>query len=208
MSNVLLFNEETGNIDITPEFSYNPDVLFLQAQDKTRDKRIFQEQLKYLYFRYKRKGEYSERLPEDRNNIIQSRYLKECKIKDIEEDEAFIAVKQLYLNEQLTTKERVYLSVIDDIQKQIHHVNNIPYSIKTKVKVDVLVPKYHVEEDQEVETKTIEKEVNISNASEKVKALKDLKDMMNFLDDLKEKIEKEEIETKKQRKNFFLFDKQ
>lgn len=206
---ILTYNEEDHEIKVSVIAENDPNFVFLRSQDKTRNKRIYKEKLLYLFFMYKRDGEYSERILSDRKRIVESRYLKELTAEEIEKDEAFIGVRQFYLEEQFTLMENTYFAVEEDIDNLIRHINSIPYNKKEKIKVNVIVPKYDVEglsEDQ-VETKTIEKEVSVNNSEEKLKAMEGLQKILKWKQDLKEMIKKEKIESKRSN-NFYMFDKQ
>jgi hypothetical protein len=200
-------NEETGLVEVHIEAQYEPVFVFLRSQDKTRDKRKYNEQLKYLYFMYKREGEYSERLLSDRRRIIEVNHLNEQTGEDIENDEAFIGVRKFYLEEQFTLTENTYFALEADIDNLVRHINSIPHSTREEVKVDIVVPNYHVEdlEPKDIRTVTIKKMINRNNSEEKLKAMDGIKKLLLFKEDLKELIKKEKVE-KKRNNNIYMFD--
>lgn len=206
---ILTYKEEEHEIEVSPIAENDPNFVLLRSQDKTRDKRIYKEKLLYLFFMYKREGEYSERILSDRKRIVESRYLKELKAEEIEKDEAFIGVRQFYLEEQFTLTENTYFAVEEDIDNLIRHINSIPYNKREKIKVNITVPKYDIEDlpEDKLETKTVEKEVNVNNSEEKLKAMESLQKILKWKQDLKEMIKKERTESKRSN-NFYMFDKQ
>jgi Holliday junction resolvase len=176
-------------VKITDEGMCFDEVKELYNTDRQNStKPYFKKCITYIYWAYKKDGEYKHQLPTRRKELAAKK--ANCDWKEIEENVLVKNFIKLYLELQTTQTERLYLAVMKDIEDLIEYLSTIGFKKRVKVKFNVPIPKY--KDSTETMLYELDDYVEVDNTDEKFKALKRSADLLDFVDSLKIKMKKEE----------------
>jgi len=172
-----------------------PVIKKLYSNDKSKNKKFYNEALTYAYFMYKKGSMYAQSFPKDRAVEVCQIYFGDITYwKKFELNDAFANFKDYYEAIQFDAEERALIALEEEIEDLILHLKDIKYFTEETITVEINIPEY---KGSEVMVPTLVKQkVKISNYAEKDKALKAMADVIKTRKLLKEAVKVKGIEKK------------
>jgi hypothetical protein len=183
---------KNGEIEVTEEGKTLPEIKELYAADRTSShKRWYKDALTFLYYVYKRDGIYANLFPSERKERVIQRYMPGRSIKDFENNKAFVKVRDLYMDLQFTTVERMILKVDDDMEMLLKKISEVPLTKRVKVKIKI-----------DDDGRTEERFIDMDNSEEKFKVMQIAEKLIEYQAKLREKIVRDERKKKTHKRLF------
>lgn len=184
---------ENGEVKVTDDGMCLPEVQALYKTDNTHSsKPFFKKCITYIYWGYKKDGEWANHLPKKRLEMASK--LAEVSLQDIKNNAKVQAVIKVYIENQTTLTERLYLGVKKDIEEILEMINNIPFERDIKVEMMIDIPEY--EGSDRMIKYPIKQWVRVDNSEEKEKAIRRVEKLIELEEKLRKKIIKEYQENK------------
>ena len=182
---------ENEEVKITDEGMLLPEIKELYSRDKRNEsKPFFKKCLVYMYWGYKKEGEWSNHLPKKRLEMAAK--MAEVSVSDMEDHPAIKKAIKAYVDNQTTLTERLYLGVKKDIEDILELIQGIPFEKEIKVELMIDVPEY--EGSNKLIKVPIKQMVKMDNSAEKAKALSRVEQLIDLEERLRKKIIKENLE--------------
>ena len=177
---------DNGIVVCSEEGMTIPVVMLLYNTDKSKEKKFFRDSICYLYWVYNREGLYKDLFEGARKDLVMMRYLSGYKLIDFDGNNRVQAVKDEYLERQMTKHERFLYRLENDMEGLLNRITSIPYikNIKTKVP-------HVLDNGDEIMVKV---SLEIDNSKEKQEAIKLADTMIDYAEKLRNKILKEKID--------------
>ena len=134
MSFLILVN---GIVEVTDEGMTIPSVKELYTNDKNSEKKFFHDSITYIFFSYKNKGVYCNKLPSSRKQFVIDKHLSNRKVSDFENHPRVKAVIEDYIDCEFTPIERLGEGLKRDVESMLKRIETIPYEKQQKVEFDV-----------------------------------------------------------------------
>lgn len=187
---------ENSEVKITKEGMLHKEVKDLYNVDKRNEsKPFFFKALTYIYWAYKKDGEYRYKYLSDRRRLAAEHACDD--VKKFEEHEKIKSVIKLYIDLQTTLTERLYLGLKNDYENLVERIKNIPTT--RKIKFDTVI-------EVNGELQKVEKLVEIDNWKEKSEAITMSEKLIEWEEKLRKKLYKEEQEKKSNNGRLFDFE--
>lgn len=170
----LYLDEGNSEIKVTAEGMALSEVKLLFASDKSTNKVLFREWIKYIYWVYRREGTFSNSLISERRRDICQRFFPQRTWEYFENNDKIKAVIALYMKTQYSISEILYERWKEDVDQYIIYLTSIPYYKVKPVK---------------------DGEERIENIEEKLKAQKAIQELVDTGQKMEQKILKEKRES-------------
>lgn len=170
----LYLDDANNEIKVTAEGMALEEVRALFATDKSTNKVLFRDWIKYIYWVYRREGTFSNSLISERRKEICQRFFPNKTWEYFENNDKLKAVIQLYLRTQYTHWEILFERWKEDVDQYVTYLTSIPYY---KIK--------HTKDGDE----------HAENIEEKLKAQKAIQDLVDTGQKMEQKILKEKRES-------------
>jgi len=172
---------ENGQVKVSDMAMQIPEFKDFKRYDSSTNKVFFNCAMSYIFYVYKVFGEnrsymYNMSLPQRKAKAVKHHTGTYKNLSDFEDNKWVRACVEAYLLYSRTRSEVLFDALKNDIDRYIDYVQNIPHSFKKTVKVGVNV----LNEDNKLEERLMDVEVEVANTKERLEALKQAKD----LDDL------------------------
>ena len=178
---------EKERVQITEEGMMLPEVKEIWNRDKHSAKPYFNKVITYLFWMYKKDGEYQNHPIKRRMELAGN--MAGVNPKDMEDCPHIRKLISAYVENETTLTERLYLGIKKDINDILEYVKDIPFVVKEKVEVDVDVPKFAGSTD--TVKHTIKVEVEVDNTEKKWKAMERADKLIDFEEKIRKKVIKE-----------------
>jgi hypothetical protein len=174
-----------------------PEIKNLYAADRRNEsKPFFNKALKYIFHTYSKELEKGISHPlvnlglNERLKEVIRIYFEGEDITTIIENKKVKEVKDLFIYYSLTTTERYYESIKNNIETWMLHISNIPMMITKPISQKVY---YSIGEGEEKEQKEIyvKTTIEIDNSDEMIKAMKNGNELIKIEEDVKKKVIRE-----------------
>ena len=194
---MFLYLDNNGDVRVKKSGMEIPEVKTLYSSDKRNEsKPFFHKSIKYIFHTYSKELEKGVIHPlvnlgvEERLNEVIRIYFNGEDISDIINNKRVIDVKKLYVHYSLSTLERYYESIKNNIETWTIHISDIPMMIHKKINQKVIVYVGEGEERQErdVYVNTV---IDIDNSDEMIKAMKNGNELIKIEEEVKKRVVKE-----------------
>lgn len=203
----LTYNEETNEIDISPEAKEFEEIKSILQYDLTEGKRFFRRAMKYVYHMYYRNHPLQNLLPQEREKRVIKTYLNDESVTSVKNSKHVRRFIKSYLYDQFTTNERFYLSIKKDLEDLKEYIGNIPFTRKIRKTEIIDVMCKCPGSDKEVLVKVeIDVEIPVDNSAEKITAVGRANTLIELEEKIRNNVLKEKMESKKQGVMTRLFD--
>lgn len=190
---------EDKKVKITEDGLCIPAVKELYADDRHTDKPWFNKCITYIYWAYKKDGEYRN-LVKRKRQMLAADHTGES-FERFEENIAVIKVINLYIELQLSPVERLYEGIKADIDEMLERIRKIPFTKEIKVEMFVDVPVSEL--SNETVKKPIKQIVEMDNSEEKFKAINRADQLIDLEEKLRKKVIKEQQDKRDKQKRIF-----
>lgn len=172
---------EEGQVKVSDMAMQIPEFKDFKRYDTSTNKVFFSCAMSYIYYVYKVFGEersylFNLSLPQRKSNAVKRHTGAYREVSDFDGNKWVDLCVEAYLRFTRTRSEILFDALKDDIDRFTDYVQDIPHSIKKKVKTSVKV----LGDDNLPEDRIIDVDIEIANTKERLEALKQAKD----LDDL------------------------
>ena len=203
----LTYNEETNEVDVSPEAKEFEEIKNIFQHDLTDGNRFFKRAMKYVYHMYYRSHPLQNLLPQEREKRVIRTYLNSESVTSIKNSKHVRRFIKSYLYDQFTTNERFYLSIKKDLEDLKEYIGNIPFTRKIHKKEIIDVMCRCPESKEEVPVKVeIDVVIPIDNSAEKITAVGKANTLIELEEKIRNNVLKEKMELKKQKIMTRLFD--
>jgi hypothetical protein len=189
---------ENEEIQITEDAMTFAEVKDLYNKDRrNQSKPYFKKCITYIYWAYKKDGEFKQLLPSKRRN--KAAEIAGVDKEEMDNDKSIKAFVKLYLELQSTPSEHLLYAAEKRVEETIDWLNSIPIKKVEKRKIQVY---YNVPENDEKQSQYIMVETEIDNSDEVKKGMLMANMLADQLETLKKKIIKENTQQKSQGRLF------
>lgn len=195
-----LYLDIDGEIKIVPEAKDYPEIKAFH------DPEWLKKSIKYIYHTYKYEHPLASYGRADRSLKVCKTYFSKEAPSDFEKDRKVNALIKRYTEESMSSSQRFYQKLQDDMDKLRDHISNIPWWIKeeveTTVEVEIILP----DDKKEIRPIKTKVKVNMDNSKAKIEALQRAESMIKIEQSMRKLIAQETRELKSEKSQERIFD--
>jgi len=175
---------ESGQVQMTEEGLAFPSFRNLYESDKNRGKPLFKKYIDALWYVYSKDApSYYSTSEIDRIAAYNARSITRGGWNSLIRDERFLACANEYVKHIKTRYDIQYEKLMDDIDREIEFLQNIPLTTKVKQTVEI--------EDENGEIVKTFRDVEVPNSDARKNAHKSISELFKVQDELKKRIKEE-----------------
>lgn len=196
-----LYLDTDGLIKIVPEAMEYPEIAAF------RDNAWLGKSIKYVYHTYKFDHPLAAYGRADRSLKVCKTYFTDEQPSTFETDKKVKALIKRYVDESMSSSQRFYQKLQDDMDKLRDHIANIPWWIKEEVETTVQVEIKREDGAKEVRDITTKVKVNMDNSKAKLDALKRAEELIKIEQSMRKSIAQETRDMKLEKSSERIFDR-
>jgi hypothetical protein len=196
-----LYLDTDGVVKIVPEALEYPEIKAFKDHD------WLSKAIKYVYHTYKFEHPLASYGRADRSLKVCKTYFTEEQPSTFESDKKVVALTKRYTTDAMSSSQRFYQKLQEDMDRLRDHIANIPWWTKEEVETTVQVEFMRDDKAKEVRDITTKVMVNMDNSKAKLDALKRADELIKIEQSMRKSIAQETRELKLEKSSERLFDR-
>lgn len=193
-------------LDIDGEVKVVPEAFEYAELKAFKDEDWMKKAIKYVYHTYKYEHPLASYGRADRSIKVCKTYFSKETPQDFEKDKKVVQLIKRFSEETMSSSQRFYQKLQDDMEKLREHIANISWWIKEEVETDVQVEFVKDDGAKEVRVIKTKVQVNLDNSKAKMEALKHAEEMIKLDQSMRKLIAQETRELKAEKSQERIFD--
>jgi phosphoribosylanthranilate isomerase len=185
---------ENGKIELTEDGKTLPGIISLRKTDRTKDRSFLENTIKYIYYTYKLKGIFHNKLPDKRKEMTCNTYLGGMDWHIFENNKIIRDLIKLFVELEYTPIQQHYESTKKDIQDFQKYLSGIPYTKEIDIEVEIDVEWKDCDGSMNIQKRKVKQKVSIDNSKEKNTAFESSVKLFEIEKKIRDKMAEEEQE--------------